>query len=149
MAELVIRKMELHDIEQVMEVEVATFTSPWPSSIFYQEIKENEHAHYIVVELDEIIIGYAGIWIVYDDAQITNIAITPKYRGQNFGQKLFQYIMQQAIKMGVARLSLEVRKSNVIAQKMYRKFGLIPGGIRKNYYADDQEDALVMWVNLL
>ncbi|UJL47115.1 ribosomal protein S18-alanine N-acetyltransferase [Virgibacillus sp. NKC19-16] len=148
MGEMVIREMELADVDQVMEVEVATFAAPWPTDIFYQEILDNEHAFYFVMELDKKIIGYIGTWIVIDDMQITNIAVTPAYRGMKLGEMLFRYTIQFAIKLGVARLSLEVRKSNIVAQKMYRKFGLVPGGIRKNYYAVDQEDAIVMWVNL-
>ncbi|MEC5425899.1 ribosomal protein S18-alanine N-acetyltransferase [Virgibacillus sp. C22-A2] len=148
MAELVIRKMELDDIEQVMIVEKASFATPWNAAIFNQEITDNRHAHYFIIEVDKSIVGYAGIWIVMDDAQITNIAVLPSYRGMKLGEKLFQYTLQFAVKMGVTRLSLEVRESNVVAKKMYSKFGLVPGGIRKNYYTDNQEDALVMWVNL-
>ncbi|WP_188455045.1 ribosomal protein S18-alanine N-acetyltransferase [Virgibacillus oceani] len=148
MAELVIRKMEIVDIDNVYEVEKASFDTPWTKDIFYQEIIENQFANYFVMELDQTIIGYAGLWVVIDDAQITNIAVMPTYRGKKFGEKLFLYTMEQAIKLGANRLSLEVRTSNIVAQRMYRKFGLVPGGIRKNYYTDNQEDAIVMWVNL-
>ncbi|WP_100012604.1 ribosomal protein S18-alanine N-acetyltransferase [Lentibacillus sediminis] len=148
MAELVIRRMDLTDVDQVMEVEQATFSSPWTAEIFHQEIGHNQHAHYFVLELEKKIIGYAGAWIVVDDAQITNIAVDPAYRGNKFGEKLFRFTIQQIMMHGAVRLSLEVRVSNIAAQKLYRKFGLVPGGVRKNYYADDQEDALVMWVNL-
>ncbi|WP_106494755.1 ribosomal protein S18-alanine N-acetyltransferase [Lentibacillus sp. Marseille-P4043] len=148
MAELVIRKMEYNDIDQVFEVEQASFENPWEKDIFEQEIVENQFAHYFILELDQKIIGYAGLWVVIDDAQITNIAVTPDYRGNKLGEKLFHYTMEQAIRLGGRRLSLEVRTSNIVAQRMYRKFGLVPGGIRKNYYTDNQEDAIVMWVNL-
>ncbi|GGB41262.1 ribosomal-protein-alanine N-acetyltransferase [Virgibacillus dakarensis] len=148
MAELLIRKMEEHDVDQVAEVEKASFTAPWPRDIFQQEIVENQFAHYFVLQVDEKIVGYAGLWVVVDDAQITNIAIMPDYRGNKLGEKLFHYVMVQAVRLGGRRLSLEVRTSNIIAQHMYRKFGLVPGGIRKNYYVDNQEDAIVMWVNL-
>ncbi|MGY0694890.1 ribosomal protein S18-alanine N-acetyltransferase [Virgibacillus sp. FSP13] len=148
MAELVIRKMEYNDIDQVFEVEQASFDTPWAKDIFEQEIVENQFAHYFVLELDKKIIGYAGLWVVIDDAQITNIAVMPNYRGNKLGEKLFHYTMGQAIRLGGRRLSLEVRTTNVVAQRMYRKFGLVPGGIRKNYYTDNQEDAIVMWVNL-
>lgn len=148
MAELVIRKMELADVEQVTEVEQATFSSPWPADVFQQEVVDNQHAYYFVLELEKKIIGYAGTWIVVDDAQITNIAVDPIYRGNKFGEKLFRFTLQQVMMHGAVRLSLEVRVSNVPAQKLYRKFGLVPGGVRKNYYTDNQEDALVMWVNL-
>ena len=149
MAELTIRKMELEDINQVMFVELSSFTSPWTEEIFIQELKENQHAHYYIITIDEKVIGYVGMWIVLDDAQITNIAILAGYRGQKLGEKLFRFAMQRAISLGVTNLSLEVRITNIVAQKMYRKFGLVPGGIRKNYYTDNQEDAIVMWVNLL
>ncbi|MEN1969468.1 ribosomal protein S18-alanine N-acetyltransferase [Lentibacillus sp. N15] len=148
MAELVIRRMEEKDIDGVTKVEKASFAVPWPRDIFQQEIVDNQFAHYFVVLVDQKIVGYAGLWVVADDAQITNIAILPEYRGNRLGEKLFRYVMIQAFHIGGRRLSLEVRLSNLIAQHLYRKFGLVPGGIRKNYYTDNQEDAMVMWVNL-
>lgn len=148
MGELVIRKMTVEDVEQVLEVERATFATPWTTDVFYQEIVDNQHAHYFVIELDRIVIGYVGMWIVLDEAQITNIAVMPSFRGRKLGGKLFQYAIQRAMMVGVSSLSLEVRQSNIVAQRMYRKFGLVPGGIRKNYYTDNQEDAVVMWVKL-
>src|SRR5699024_7800283 len=116
--------------------------------IFKYELLDNKFAHYFVVEADGEIIGYAGLWIVEDDAQVTNIGLLRKYRGYKIGEKLFGFALQYAMNHNVSRLSLEVRKSNVVAQKMYEKFGLVPGGIRKNYYTDNNEDAIVMWVNL-
>ncbi|WP_047979532.1 ribosomal protein S18-alanine N-acetyltransferase [Ornithinibacillus contaminans] len=148
MAELVIRKMELSDINQVMSVEIASFSSPWQEYIFEQEITQNQHAYYYVLTINQKVIGYVGMWVVLDDAQITNIAIMPGYRGNKLGEKLFGFAMQQAVGMGVSRLSLEVRVTNIVAQRMYRKFGLVPGGVRKNYYTDNNEDAIVMWVNI-
>ncbi|MBR7798221.1 ribosomal protein S18-alanine N-acetyltransferase [Agaribacter marinus] len=148
MSNVAIRKMEVADVQQVMEVEKASFTNSWTTDIFYQEITDNPHAYYFVMELDDTIVGYVGMWIVLDDVQITNIAIMPSFRGRRLGEKLFHYTIRYAIMKGVSRLSLEVRKSNMIAQKLYRKFGLVSGGIRKNYYTDNQEDAIVMWVNL-
>lgn len=148
MAEFSIRKMEEMDINGVMEVDVASFTAPWTKEIYEQEIKHNNHAHYFVIEESTNIVGYVGLWIVKGDAQITNIALHPTYRGYKIGEKLFGYAVQYAIQQGAIRLSLEVRVSNVVAQNLYRKFGLVPGGIRKKYYPDNGEDALVMWVNL-
>src|SRR5699024_4258126 len=88
---LTISKMDVSDIDQVMQVEIASQSAPWPEDIFYQEIIENSHAHYFKLMLENQIIGYAGAWIVLDDAQITNIAISPRFRGQKLGEKLFQY----------------------------------------------------------
>lgn len=140
--------MEIKDVPGVLEVEKASFPVPWTSDIFYHELTDNRHALYFVVDHNGEIIGYAGMWIVVDEAQITNIAILPEYRGKKLGERLFHHLMMTAIRVGAVQLSLEVRVSNIVAQNMYRKFGLIPGGIRKNYYTDDQEDALVMWVSL-
>lgn len=149
MAKLVIRKMSFIDVDAVSKVDKASFTIPWPKETFLQEITKNDYAHYFVAELDQQVIGYVGMWIVIDDAQITNIAVKPEFRGYKIGEKLFQYACEQAVRMGSERLSLEVRASNNVAQGMYRKFGLVPGGIRKKYYTDNQEDAIVMWVNLV
>ncbi|ALX49129.1 ribosomal protein S18-alanine N-acetyltransferase [Lentibacillus amyloliquefaciens] len=148
MTEVVVRQMELTDIDDVMAVETESFTAPWPKDVILHELTNNQYAHYYVILLDQQVVGYSGLWHVIDDAQITNIAIAPTCRGKKLGETLFFYTLEAAIKLGAKRLSLEVRVSNTIAQRMYRKFGLVPGGIRKNYYTDDQEDAIVMWVNL-
>ncbi|RIU88348.1 ribosomal-protein-alanine N-acetyltransferase [Oceanobacillus picturae] len=149
MSEITIRKMEIADVDQVMEVERVSFTTPWTTDIFYQEIVDNQYAYYYVIEWNGRIVGYVGTWVVLEDAQVTNIAIMPELRGNKLGEKLFQYMLLQVKLIGTTRLSLEVRESNIPAQKLYRKFGLVPGGIRKNYYTDNQEDAIVMWVNIL
>lgn len=142
-----ITEMTLRDLDLVMEIERELFSSQWPRSIFRSELTENPYAYYYVIKLNEKIVGYAGIWLMREGAQVTNIAISSKYQGKSLGKKLFSYIFQRAISEGCESLSLEVRKSNEIAQKMYRQFGLVPAGIRKEYYTDNREDALVMWVN--
>ncbi|WP_226035514.1 ribosomal protein S18-alanine N-acetyltransferase [Aquibacillus saliphilus] len=148
MSEVIIRQMTIQDIDQVMMIEMSSFGVPWTKDIFYRELTENPYSIYFLIEEQGYVFGYCGLWIVIDEAQITNIAILPEYRGKKYGQALFQYILNQSIALGAHQLSLEVRVSNLVAQKMYRKFGLIPGGVRKNYYTDNNEDALVMWVKL-
>ncbi|WP_217587755.1 ribosomal protein S18-alanine N-acetyltransferase [Lentibacillus saliphilus] len=144
-----IREMDANDLKRVMEIDAAVYQTPWSQKVYEQELGNNPHAYYAVIVVNGHVAGYAGAWIVMDDAQITNIVIAPEFRGQKLGSHLFEHMLQMAIYKGAQRLSLEVRVSNVIAQSMYRKFGLVPGGIRKNYYKDNQEDAVVMWVNLL
>lgn len=148
MNKIVIKEMKPEHIDAVMIIDRESFTTSWTKEIFMKEIAENKFAHYFIVQLADEIIGYAGMWIVNDDAQVTNIAISPEHRGKKIGEKLFYFVFQHAIRTGVKQLSLEVRASNIIAQNMYQKFGLVPGGIRKKYYTDDQEDAIVMWVDL-
>lgn len=148
MSDAVIRPMVIEDIPAVLEVEQASFSLPWPKEAFEREIALNDYAHYYTVEQEGLIIGYCGMWVVYDQVQITNIAILPRFRGKGYGKKLLSFMIQKARDYGGAVLSLEVRVSNTAAMTLYKQFGLQPGGIRKQYYTDNQEDALVMWVNL-
>jgi ribosomal-protein-alanine N-acetyltransferase len=144
----VFRFMREEDIDQVIEVEHASFTTPWSREAFFNEIHNNKFAVYIVLEEDDKIIGYCGTWLVIDEAHVTNIAILPEYRGKKLGEALLGKLISTAREMGARSMTLEVRVTNHVAQSLYRKFGFQNGGIRKNYYSDNQEDALIMWVNL-
>ncbi len=143
-----VRKMTIEDIEPVHAIERESFSSPWTKRAFEQELTENKFAYYFIIELGENIVGYCGLWIVFDDAQITNIAVLPQYRGRNLGEKLLSYVMDYAKELQAEQMTLEVRVSNHIAQALYKKLGFEAVGVRKNYYSDNQEDALLMWVKL-
>jgi ribosomal-protein-alanine N-acetyltransferase len=91
------------------------------------------------------IIGYGGFWHILDEAHISNIAIHPDFRGQGFGKMLLLHLLEQAASRGAVKATLEVRRSNVIAQGMYARFGFKLVSVRKNYYTDEHEDALIMW----
>ncbi|MGD6818320.1 ribosomal protein S18-alanine N-acetyltransferase [Metabacillus sp. 84] len=147
-SELKIRAMRVEDIDSVYEIETKSFATPWNKESFYNEVAHNLFATYLVAEHDHKVIGYCGIWLIVDEAQITNIAILPEYRGNGFGETLLKKAMKEAKKRGARQLSLEVRLSNYPAQELYKKLGFRPGGIRKQYYTDNLEDALVMWVML-
>ncbi|KMY52173.1 ribosomal protein S18-alanine N-acetyltransferase [Peribacillus loiseleuriae] len=142
------RLMRTEDIDQVLVVERQSFTLPWSREAFYNELNHNQYAKYLVIEDEGKIAGYCGAWIVIDEAHITNIAILPDYRGLKLGEELLRKMIEVALSMGVIRMTLEVRVSNMVAQSLYKKLGFQTGGIRKNYYTDNQEDAYVMWVNL-
>jgi [ribosomal protein S18]-alanine N-acetyltransferase len=144
----VFRYMKEEDIDQILEVEHASFATPWSREAFYNEIYNNKFAVYIVLEEDNKIIGYCGAWVVIDEAHVTNVAILPAYRGRHLGEALLRKMMTVAKDMGARSMTLEVRVTNNVAQSLYRKLGFQNGGIRKNYYTDNQEDALVMWVNI-
>jgi len=144
----VFRYMRDEDIDQVLEVEHTSFTTPWSWEAFYNEIHKNKFAVYIVLEDDNKIIGYCGTWVVIDEAHVTNVAILPGYRGKKLGEALMNKLMSVSREMGARTMTLEVRVTNHVAQSLYRKLGFQNGGIRKNYYSDNQEDALIMWVNL-
>jgi [ribosomal protein S18]-alanine N-acetyltransferase len=145
---LVFRDMKEEDIDQILVIENLCFTIPWSRESFYNEIHTNQFATYVVLEDGDKIIGYCGVWIIVDEAHITNIAVLPDYRGRKLGDALLAKVIDLAREKGARFMTLEVRVSNVVAQNLYRKFGFKNGGIRKGYYTDNQEDALVMWVKL-
>ncbi|WP_422396805.1 ribosomal protein S18-alanine N-acetyltransferase [Staphylococcus hominis] len=139
--------MQVDDVPSVFDIERESFNdSSWTIDAFYHELNENNFAKYFVVIFQEEIIGYLGLWIVIDQAQITTIAIKELFRDYGLGQLLLNYVMDYA-RHTCDVMSLEVRITNVIAQHVYKKLGFQYGGKRKNYYGEG-EDALVMWVNL-
>lgn len=143
------RRMTVDDVQAVHKIELAAFPTPWTLDSFYYEMTENQYAHYLVAE-DETgeIIGFCGVWLVIDAAQITNVAVVQSGRGQGIGEALMREAMRVAKEAKMDVMSLEVRVTNTVAQNLYRKLGFQDGGLRKGYYTDNQEDALVMWVNL-
>lgn len=142
------RRMTNDDVPAVHDIEVATFPVPWTLDSFYYEMNENQYANYLVAEEGGKLIGFCGLWLVIDAAQITNVAVIEEVRGRGIGEALMREAMRIAKEAQMDVMSLEVRVSNTVAQNLYRKLGFQDGGIRKGYYTDNQEDALVMWVNL-
>jgi len=145
---LTFRFMEERDLDAIVELENRCFTVPWSRDAFYNELNQNKFACYIVLEQEDQIIGYCGAWLVIDEAHITNIAILPEFRGQKLGEALLNKMIERSREKGIERMTLEVRESNTVAQSLYKKLGFQNGAVRKNYYSDNQEDAIVMWVNI-
>ena len=143
MSDVIIRRMTMADVDGVAAVEAATFPTPWSRDAFASEMK-NVAARYLVAEKDGKIIGYAGAWIIIDESHITNIAVLSDYRGQGIGRRLTEGLMQYLSNLGAAYATLEVRKSNEVAQNLYVSLGFIKLGVRKRYYEDNGEDALIM-----
>ncbi|NLG33096.1 MAG: ribosomal protein S18-alanine N-acetyltransferase [Syntrophomonadaceae bacterium] len=135
--------MEPDDIHQVMFIEMDSFTLPWSRESYLSELR-NPFANYLVCECQGLVAGYAGIWVVFEEAHITNIAVASKFRGRGFGSALMMELEQIARKKKANRILLEVRPTNSIASNMYRVLGYIPTGLRKAYYSDNGEDAVVM-----
>ncbi|WP_193437435.1 ribosomal protein S18-alanine N-acetyltransferase [Sporolactobacillus pectinivorans] len=143
-----IRPMTISDIDQVMIVEHSAFDVPWSRNAFENELVNNHFAAYFVAEYGQKIIAYCGVWVIVDEAHITNLAVLDGYRGNKVGETLLRKVMLYARAKGARTVSLEVRVGNDIAKNLYRKLGFRSGGIRKNYYSNNGEDALVMWVRL-
>nr|WP_285847234.1 ribosomal protein S18-alanine N-acetyltransferase [Sporosarcina luteola] len=140
--------MTLEDIPAVVEIEQEAFATPWTQEVFEHEMTGNDYAHYIVAVSDDEVIGHCGMWVVLDESHITNVAVRTHMRGHGIGEALMRRAMELCKANEVRLMTLEVRVSNHTAQNLYRKLGFQDGGIRKNYYTDDHEDALVMWVEL-
>ncbi|PIC56124.1 ribosomal-protein-alanine N-acetyltransferase [Sporosarcina sp. P12(2017)] len=144
--EVLFRKMTHDDIPAVAGIELESFATPWTEEIFDHELTGNAYAHYIVAELDGEVIGHCGMWIVLDECHITNVAVLSAHRGKGYGEDLMRQAMELCRLNEVKTMTLEVRVSNETARTLYRKLGFQEGSIRKNYYTDDHEDGLVMWV---
>ncbi len=142
------REATIADLKSIMNVENASFTVPWTEAAFRNEFIINQYAYYILATYNDEVVGYAGIWLVLDEGHVTNIAIHPDYQGNHYGEALLRKMIRIAKERGVIRITLEVRVSNDVAQGLYKKLGFQDGAIRKNYYPDTKEDALVMWVDL-
>lgn len=136
------------DVDAVLKVENEAFTTPWSRAAFEAETSDNELAYYLVVDAGGVIAGYAGMWLIIDEAHVTNIALAAAYRGAGLGEKLVRALMELARERGAVSMTLEVRVSNVKAQALYTKLGFVSRGKRRNYYTDNREDALIMWCEL-
>ena len=146
---IVIEEMRTEDIPGVQLVENASFPLPWPANAFRHELTQNKNAHYIVAKEGEHILGYAGLWLSLDEAHITTFAVLPGYRRRKIGEQMLVALFERAAKLGAEWLTLEVRASNLPAQRLYEKYGFRPAGIRRRYYSDNNEDAVIMWTERL
>lgn len=141
--QITIRPMKFEDINKVDEINKLSFSNPWSRESFERELSSNRIAHYFVAVHEDQIIGFVGLWIIFQEAQITTIAVHPDFRGKKVGEKLLDFVINYCIKNNVKNIILEVRVSNTIAQNLYYKKGFKKIGVRKWYYKDG-EDALVM-----
>ena len=142
------RPMRLEDIDDVCRIEREAFPTPWSEAAFHNELVNNHFAHYVIMECRGEVIGYGGMWLIMDEAHVTNIAVYSPYRGKKLGERLLRELQANAVLLGANAMTLEVRVSNVVAQQLYRKLGFRSSGIRKGYYSDNNEDALIMWAEL-
>jgi ribosomal-protein-alanine N-acetyltransferase len=140
--------MLMADIPHVHEIERLSFSSPWPSYAFEQELTGNRLARYVVARVGsgamERVVGFAGVWLMVDEAHITTFGVHPAWRRQGIGRRLMVRLLELAEELKAHRMTLEVRVGNVAAQGLYHAFGFEVAGRRPHYYTDDGEDALIM-----
>ncbi|HHX73655.1 MAG TPA: ribosomal protein S18-alanine N-acetyltransferase [Firmicutes bacterium] len=136
--------MKFCHVDAVAEIEQKVYQTPWTKHAFINEILDNGFASYYVALAEGEVIGYGGIWVVLDEAHLTNLAVSPGWQGKGIGKALLAHLIREAAGKGARRMTLEVRVSNLRAQELYKKFGFVSCGIRPKYYHD--EDALIMWL---
>ena len=132
------------DVESIAMLEQVCFHTPWPIEFIYEDVCITKNT-YLILQEDGKTIGYAGMWIILDEAHLNNICIHPDHRGGGKGKALLTALMQDAIDLGAESMTLEVRVSNAPAISLYEKTGFISAGIRRKYYQDNGEDACIMW----
>ncbi len=138
-----IDRMTDDDVKEVAEIERQCFALPWSEKSFHDEMT-NKLAVYFTAKEDGKCVGYAGFWNVSGDGGITNIAVLPAYRRRGVASMLMEEMIRAADALGIDLLTLEVRKSNLAAQELYKKYGFDIIGERKRYYSDNGEDAFIM-----
>lgn len=143
----ILRKMKFADLDQVYRLEEQVFPTPWSHNVFEDELK-NSWSLPLVVETHGKVIGYSISWIIADELHIANVAIAPEHRRNNISKQMMLKLMNGAAKLGLVIAHLEVRRSNTAALELYRKLGFQIVGVRKRYYEDDNEDALLMSCDL-
>ncbi len=139
-----LRRFEPSDIPVAAEIEARVYPQPWSERVFQDELGE-ENRTYLLAEMEGVIAGYGGLMVVGNEAHITTLVVDHAHRQGRIGTRLMLELTETAISQGARSLTLEVRASNVAAQALYRRFGMAPVGVRKNYYRT--EDALIMWVH--
>jgi ribosomal-protein-alanine N-acetyltransferase len=143
-----VRPAELSDIAQIAALEAEAFTRPWSAESLRADITQNKLARYFCLEAAGRVSGYISLWLILDEAHITNFAVRPDCRRRGWGETLFRAAAAELAAAGIRRLTLEVRRSNAAALALYRKLGFRAEGVRPRYYEDNREDAVVMWADL-
>lgn len=165
----VVEAMRLEDVPTVSAIEKLVFSRPWPTEAYDYELLENPRAHYLVArlkqapaakprkgvrallqralsgpELDSSLLGYGGLWLAADEAHISTLAVRTEWQGKGIGELLLASLIEKAHALGASYVTLEVRVSNYRAQRLYTKYGFREVGVRRRYYTDNNEDALIM-----
>ncbi len=142
-----VQPMKRRHVRSVLRIEQQVYPRPWSGALFHSELALRSSRAYYVARVGRDVVGYAGLMMTLDDGHVTTIAVDPSWHRHKIGTRLLAVLAREAIGRGAVSLTLEVRMSNTAAQELYRRFGFGPVGVRKNYYQEVNEDALVMWAH--
>ena len=146
---IVLDRMKVEDLPAVHVIERESFSTPWPAHAYRNELETNRLAHYIVARCGDDIVGFAGMWLLVDEAHVTTFATRRAWRRQGIGERLLLALLDLSAARGAHEATLEVRPSNMPARRLYEKYGFKNVGVRTRYYSDNNEDALIMTTDSL
>lgn len=144
-ADLRLEPLRRRHLRHLMAIDRQVYPDPWSMALYLDELRRRDQRVYRVARLDGRVVGYAGAMLVHDEGHITSVAVDPAVHGRRIGAHLLHAVHEGCVEAAMESMTLEVRVSNSAAQRLYRWFGYAPAGIRKAYYGDNKEDALVMW----
>jgi ribosomal-protein-alanine N-acetyltransferase len=139
--------MRRRHLRSVLQIEAQVYPRPWTLGLFLSELNLHTARSYFVARVGTRVVGYGGIMLSLEDAHVTTLAVDPAWQRNKLGQRLMVVLVREAVRRGAKNLTLEVRVSNEAAKGLYRRFGLAPAGLRKGYYLESGEDAIVMWAH--
>lgn len=145
--EVTISAMRRRHLRSVLRIEAKVYPRPWTLGLFLSELAIRQSRVYIVARVAGAVVGYGGLMVIADDGHVATLAVDPRWQQHKVATRLLLILVRTAIERGCRALTLEVRVSNTAAQELYRRFGFVPAGIRKGYYPENNEDALVMWAH--
>ncbi|HEV7721417.1 MAG TPA: ribosomal protein S18-alanine N-acetyltransferase [Iamia sp.] len=144
-APVVITPMRRRHLRQVLRIDQQVYPRPWSLGLYLGELSTTDGRSYLVARRGTEVVGYAGLMVIAGDAHVTTVAVAPVHQHQGLATRLLLVLAREAVALGAERVTLEVRASNLHAQRLYSRFGFAPAGIRKAYYVDNREDAVIMW----
>lgn len=144
-APVVVTPMRRRHLRQVVRIDHQVYPRPWSLGLYLGELSTTDGRSYLVARQGTQVVGYAGLMVIAGDAHVTTVAVAPAHQHQGFATRLLVVLARDAVALGAERVTLEVRASNQAAQRLYSRFGFAPAGVRKAYYVDNREDAVIMW----
>jgi len=146
-SEVTFERMRRRHLPAVIRIEHQAHPKPWTLGVFNSELSQDEASrYYVVVRSGGKVAGYGGLMFVADEAHVTNVAVAPALRRRGIGTLLIAHLAHEGARRGCSAVTLEVRMGNTAAQELYKKFGFEAAGLRRNYYPETKEDALIMWL---
>jgi ribosomal-protein-alanine N-acetyltransferase len=144
-APVIITPMRRRHLRQVLRIDHQVYPRPWSLGLYLGELSTTEGRSYVVARQGTQVVGYAGLMVIAGDAHVTTVAVAPAHQRRGLATRLLLVLARDAVALGAERITLEVRASNLHAQRLYSRFGFAPAGVRKAYYVDNREDAVIMW----